>query len=134
MGSDIFSATVENATNNLYLLVLDGNKWGRFIVIPPGTVSSDYVASVDAFAAFIEGVFQPVISGGRSSYWWKVPDGVSCTVHNSYARSCTYPDHRITTLEVHFYLPKVMGKGGPPSATKYTDWGYRAGMKVEWNQ
>jgi len=98
MGADVLWATVKNATEDLWLSAVDGNNPGAFIGVGSGETSNGKpggVLSIDAFGAYsgnAPGAVEVSLEyGGRSSSWWKTPDGCVCIVYHNetgYHLSC----------------------------------------------
>jgi hypothetical protein len=92
MGIDIRNATVQNDTdpsNAIWLYVLNGDlfdfqwppKVQDYAWISGGDNSSSAFSSIDAFGAYDSDASPlSVIYKGKSSSWWKIPDGLTTTV------------------------------------------------------
>jgi hypothetical protein len=92
MGLDTLAATVQNDTdpaNGVWLLILNGDLPDSLWPPKPedygwaqgGQNSSWAFRSIDAFAAYnSDGTPLSVMFHGKSSSWWKIPDGLTTVV------------------------------------------------------
>lgn len=125
MGYDLIPAMVINNTdievtdNSIWLLVVDGDildsqwppKAGDFYWVAPGSNSKGSVRSIDAFGAYASDETPlEIVYNGRKSSWWKIPDGMDCSVYTDAAG--------VLKLEV------IGSYFGAPEPTAAADWNY----------
>jgi hypothetical protein len=78
LGDYLLPSTVTNRTKDLTLIVVDGID-DYFMKVLPGAKSQCW--SIDALGGYLGGQEQTITFKGSSSAWWKIPDGVICSVH-----------------------------------------------------
>lgn len=127
MGLDIIPSSVSNDTeprglygDGVWLVVVDGDirnsqwppKKGDFYNLPPGADSATIVRSIDAFGAYNKtGAPLEVVYGGKKSSWWKIPDGMTCSVSKD--------SEGVLRLKVSW------GPFGQPESTTASGWNYQ---------
>jgi hypothetical protein len=119
MGAEWAPASIRNDTDDVTLVVVDGDHWGHFITIPPGGFSQKKVESIDGFGAYdvTSGAPVYVVHHGKWSNWWKVSDGTVCALEKSAGG--------FVFLEVSQH-PPFSG----PKPRKASDFGYTPGLTI----
>jgi hypothetical protein len=120
MGAEWAPASIDNDTDNIWLVVVDGNRWGHFITIPPGGYSLKKVESIDGFGAYYGGTSGPpvdVIYDGKLSNWWKIRDGTFCAVQTDASGAVFL----VVFRHLAFFGPK---------RRKASDFGYTPGLSI----